>query len=282
MNMATPGVPAKAVAPERLAPEPAALGPEPTTLRPETTALGPEPASPSPEPAALGKINFRPDGLVPVVVQDAASGEVLMLAYADGEALRRTLAEGKAWFYSRARRRLWLKGESSGNFQRVVEVRYDCDGDALLYRVLPQGPACHTGQRSCFYRGWQVAPSVSTLERLTEEERAAREQAHPGIIMELYALLRQRLRELPAGSYTADLFRQGPDRLLQKVGEEAVEVILAGKGSDRSRLIGEVADLCFHLLAFLAYTEVSPGEIWAELARRRAVTPERATPRAER
>ncbi len=191
---------------------------------------------------AVENVRFDEAGLVPVVAQDAATGDVLTLAYANREALEKTLATGEAHFYSRSRRELWRKGETSGNTQRVVEVRLDCDGDALLYRVEPRGPACHTGERSCFFttlagEGVGVATEGSDGTSLgTMVERLAGTNA-------------QRHREMPQGSYTAGLIRRGPERLAQKVGEEAVEVVIAALRDDR--LAEETADLVYHLLVLL-------------------------------
>jgi phosphoribosyl-AMP cyclohydrolase / phosphoribosyl-ATP pyrophosphohydrolase len=191
---------------------------------------------------AVENVRFDDGGLVPVVAQDATTGDVLTLAYANREALERTLATGEAHFYSRSRQELWRKGETSGNTQRVVEVRLDCDGDAVLYRVEPRGPACHTGERSCFFttlagEGVGVATEGSDGTSLgTMVERLA-------------GTIAQRHREMPQGSYTAGLIRRGPERLAQKVGEEAVEVVIAALRDDR--LAEETADLVYHLLVLL-------------------------------
>jgi phosphoribosyl-ATP pyrophosphohydrolase/phosphoribosyl-AMP cyclohydrolase len=182
---------------------------------------------------------FDQNGLVPVVAQDAATGDVLTLAYANREALEKTLASGEAHYYSRSRSELWRKGATSGNTQRVVEVRLDCDGDALLYRVEPRGPACHTGEQSCFYtalEGEGVAISDDEAGFGTMVERLA-------------GTIAQRHREMPEGSYTAGLIQQGTQRLAQKVGEEAVEVVVAALGDER--LAEETADLVYHLLVLL-------------------------------
>jgi phosphoribosyl-ATP pyrophosphohydrolase/phosphoribosyl-AMP cyclohydrolase len=184
-------------------------------------------------------VEFDQNGLVPVVAQDAATGDVLTLAYANREALEKTLASGEAHYYSRSRSELWRKGATSGNTQRVVEVRLDCDGDALLYRVEPHGPACHTGEQSCFYtrlEGEGVGLADGEVGFGTMVERLA-------------GTIAQRHREMPEGSYTAGLIRQGTDRLAQKVGEEAVEVVVAALGNER--LAEESADLVYHLLVLL-------------------------------
>ena len=177
--------------------------------------------------------------LMPVVVQDADSGIVLMLAYADDEALRRTRETGEAWFWSRSRRELWRKGATSGNTLAVVEIRDDCDGDALLYRVQPAGPVCHTGAESCF------APW-------------------------LWRVIRERQETRPEGSYVVGLLDAGPTAAAQKVGEEGVEVALAGVGESDARLIEELADLWFHSYVLLAARGLGPAAVEAELARRHA------------
>ncbi|MBX5464535.1 MAG: imidazole glycerol phosphate synthase subunit HisF [Clostridia bacterium] len=194
-------------------------------------------------PVDPGAVRWDERGLCPVVVQEADSGRLLMLAWADREALRRTLEEGRAWFWSRSRGRLWRKGEGSGHEQRVLEVSMDCDGDALLYRVLPQGPACHLGTPSCW--GDPPATWLDDLERLLDA----------------------RLRDLPPGSYVAGLARRGAARLRQKVGEEAVEVVLAA-AEGRRRLVEEGADLLFHLLLLLRSEGVAWSELLAELRQR--------------
>jgi phosphoribosyl-ATP pyrophosphohydrolase/phosphoribosyl-AMP cyclohydrolase len=184
-------------------------------------------------------VEFDQNGLVPVVAQDVATGDVLTLAYANREALEKTLSSGEAHYYSRSRSELWRKGATSGNTQRVVEVRLDCDGDALLYRVEPRGPACHTGERTCFYttlEGEGVGSSDGEVGFGTMVERLA-------------GTIAQRHREMPEGSYTARLIQLGTDRLAQKVGEEAVEVVVAALGDER--LAEETADLVYHLLVLL-------------------------------
>jgi len=200
------------------------------------------------------QIHWDECGLVPVVVQDARDGQVLMLAYTNAEALARTLKTGKAWFWSRSRGELWHKGATSGNQHEVVEVRYDCDQDALLLRVKPAGPACHTGQRSCFYRRLPGSPegegeAGSVLDRLwaTIQER----KAHP--------------RE---GSYTWRLLAAGQTEILKKVGEEAIELLIAAQHEGDERLVYELADLAYHALVLLAARNLSWTDVAAELERR--------------
>lgn len=200
-------------------------------------------------------LRFDDRGLLPVVVQDAGSGAVLMLAYANREAVEKTLTTGQAHFWSRSRQSLWKKGETSGNTLQVLEVTADCDGDALLVRALPAGPACHRGTRSCF------EPNPARLEL--------------GWLAEVLA---SRQGADPETSYTARLLARGVERIAQKVGEEGVETAIAavsaavrgpGEGDERRKaLIGEASDLIYHLLVLLQATGVDPAEIKDELIRR--------------
>jgi len=192
-------------------------------------------------------------GIVPVVVQDT-KGEVLTLAYMDREALRRTLETGYAHYYSRSQGRVRMKGEVSGNVQRVREVRIDCDSDALLFIVEQKGPACHTGNYSCFYR------------KLGEPERVLPMDYSLTILRELEELIRTRKEKPVEGSYTSRLFREGRERIYKKFGEEAIEILVA---ETREGLIYETADMLYHLLVLLIYNDVTLGEVMAELRRRR-------------
>jgi phosphoribosyl-ATP pyrophosphohydrolase/phosphoribosyl-AMP cyclohydrolase len=201
-------------------------------------------------PEMPGKIHFDDNGLVPVVAQDADTGEVLMLAYANREAVEKSIETGEAFYYSRSRGELWRKGETSGNTQRVVEVRLDCDGDALLYRIEPRGPACHTGERSCFFTLLAGALLAGSDEEVPDLGRTLTRLA--GTIVE-------RRREMPEGSYTAKLFERGTGYVAQKVGEEAVEVVVAALEGDL--LAEETADLLYHLLVLLEERGVSVGEV---------------------
>jgi phosphoribosyl-ATP pyrophosphohydrolase/phosphoribosyl-AMP cyclohydrolase len=175
--------------------------------------------------------------LTPAIVQDARDGRVLMLAWMDGEALRRTRETGEAWFWSRSRQRLWHKGETSGNTLEVVELRDDCDGDALLLRVRPAGPVCHTGSLSCF------APW-------------------------LWRRVAERAKDRPAGSYVSKLLAQGAAACARKVGEEGVEAALAGAAESDERVVEEVADLWFHTYVLLAARGLDPAQVEAALERR--------------
>ncbi len=195
--------------------------------------------------SALEGIHYDASGLVPIVAQDAETGEVLMLAYASREAVERTIETGEAHYHSRSRGELWRKGETSGNTQRVVDVRLDCDGDALLYRVEPAGPACHTGERSCFFTPL-VGPDGETPNLARTLTRLA------GIIS-------GRHREMPEGSYTTKLLNRGVGYTAQKVGEEAVEVVVAALEGER--LGEETADLLYHLLVLLEERGVGGEEV---------------------
>lgn len=206
----------------------------------------------------LPEIRWGADGLVPVVIADATTGAVLTLAHANREALERTLTTRSTWLWSRSRAELWNKGATSGNTQRVVSITVDCDGDALLYRVIPEGPACHTGAVSCFTRtlplegaedtpdGAAFASAIATLARTI-----ASRKAHP-----------------VEGSYTAKLFAGGVDRIGKKIGEEATEVVIAAKNDDRAELVWETADLLYHTLVILAERGVALDQVGAELSRR--------------
>lgn len=176
------------------------------------------------------------DGLVPAIIQDADSHVVLMLGFMNPEALERTRKEGKVTFYSRSKRRLWTKGEESGNFLHVVEILEDCDRDTLLIKARPAGPVCHTGSDTCFQ---EVNPGAGTSEELA-------------FIGQLQTLIHDRKALMPEDSYTTSLFREGINRIAQKVGEEAVELIIEAKDENDNLFLGEAADLLYHLLVLLA------------------------------
>ncbi|WP_424949503.1 bifunctional phosphoribosyl-AMP cyclohydrolase/phosphoribosyl-ATP diphosphatase HisIE [Deinococcus sp.] len=203
----------------------------------------------------LSEVNFGPDGLVPVVTQDAETGAVLMQAYASREALEHTLATRQGTYYSRSRQELWIKGLTSGHVQRVLSVALDCDGDSLLYRVRQTGPACHTGAYSCFYTPLmeEEAPATPTLDTVLER---------------VYATIEERLSTLPEQSYVARLHAGGLDRVLKKIAEESGEVLLAAKNRDAAELATEVADLLFHTLFAMAEVGVTPAEVAAVLEAR--------------
>ena len=194
---------------------------------------------------------FDASGLLPVIAQDRDSGDVLMLAWANAEAIARTAETGLAHFWSRSRKALWQKGETSGNALRVVEARADCDNDALLLVVEPAGPACHTGTRTCF---GETSPTAA------------------GMPFELARVVRERAQAKPEESYTARLLAKGQAAVLKKIGEEATEVVLAAAAESDTRLAEESADLLFHLLVALHQRGVPLSRVMEELRRRRAAS----------
>lgn len=195
------------------------------------------------------KVQFGSDGLIPAIVRDSRTGEVLTLAYMNEEALRLTEESGESWFWSRSRQELWHKGETSGNRQKVVAIRADCDQDAIVLDVEPLGPACHTGATSCF---GETSRSTGHLE-----------------VAQLIELLKLRNVERPEGSYSTYLFQEGLDKILKKVGEEATEVVIAAKNGERERIVSEIADLVFHLSVLMVEKGLDPSEVNAELEGRR-------------
>jgi phosphoribosyl-AMP cyclohydrolase / phosphoribosyl-ATP pyrophosphohydrolase len=194
----------------------------------------------------LARAKFNSDGLIPAVVQDAGTREVLMVAYMNEEALRLTLEKGETYFYSRSRKTLWHKGETSGNLQKVQHVALDCDFDTVLVEVAPLGPACHTGSYSCF----EVQPGFG------------------GSVQQLYDLIATRKETRPEGSYTTKLFNEGIDKIVKKLGEEAVETVIAAKNDSSERIVEETADLLFHLMVTLVEKGVTLDEIREELQKR--------------
>jgi phosphoribosyl-ATP pyrophosphohydrolase/phosphoribosyl-AMP cyclohydrolase len=214
----------------------------------------------------ISKLRFDKEGLIPVIVQEWGSGEVLMLAYQNREALEHTLATGSTWFFSRSRQELWHKGATSGHYQKVKAIYYDCDADTLLIQVVQQGRACHENFHSCFH--YRVdREKGTTMEEDSREQGQARHLGHTmGSLREIVA---QRQKELPEGSYTTYLFRQGLDKILKKFGEEATEVIIAAKNQDQEELVYETADLLYHLIVLLTAKGVSLERIRRELDKRR-------------
>ena len=204
------------------------------------------------------EIKLDGKGLVPAIAQDAETGQVLTHAYMSPESLRRTLESGQAWFYSRSRQELWHKGATSGNYLNVKEIWVDCDGDTVLLKVDPTGPACHTGHMSCFFTRVEEEPS--------SYQHA---EGEVGVLEELYAVIRERQQTMPEGSYTARLIKEGVPRVAQKVVEEAGETAIAATQEERGTLTREVADLLYHTLVLLAASEVSPEAVWRELRSRR-------------
>jgi phosphoribosyl-AMP cyclohydrolase / phosphoribosyl-ATP pyrophosphohydrolase len=209
----------------------------------------------------LSAVKFGADGLVPVVTQESRSGDILMVAQANRDALDRTLSTGLAHYFSRSRGALWRKGETSGHVQRVTEVRLDCDGDAVLYRVEQTGPACHTGARTCF--STVISRTDGQADRNVSEE-------DPGghVLSRLARTIASRAGQRPQGSYTAELLAGGVGKASQKVGEEAVEVVVAANSEDDNRLASEAADLLYHLLVLLQARGVPLDAVLRELEQR--------------
>ena len=227
-------------------------------MRPPASASGRDPAANTIDPA---QVRFDGQGLVPAIVQDAVTGAVLMLAYMDREALEATVRTREVHFHSRSRGRLWRKGETSGNVLHLVDLDLDCDADALLVRVHPAGPACHTGKATCF------GPAEDTLATF---------------LSRLAALLRERRRDLPQGSFTADLFRAGVPAIAAKLREEAEEAAVAYEGEGRDRAIAELTDLLYVMLVLATDLDVTPDEVRASLEAKRAAVGARRAGREAR
>ncbi len=214
-----------------------------------------------------GDLRFDANGLMPAIVQDILNGQVLMHAYMNAEALDRTLQTGVAHYYSRSRQCLWRKGEQSGHVQRVREILYDCDADTLLLKVDQEVAACHTGSRSCFFRGLPVR-GVRGEETSGQPSATGWVNAGLDVLSVVSDRILDRKAVAPEGSYVASLFAQGRDQILKKILEESAEVLTASKDDDRARLVYEMADLWFHTLVLLAERGIRPEEIAQELARR--------------
>ncbi|TVP85535.1 MAG: bifunctional phosphoribosyl-AMP cyclohydrolase/phosphoribosyl-ATP diphosphatase HisIE [Acholeplasmataceae bacterium] len=202
-------------------------------------------------------IKYDQNGLVPVIVQEANTGLVLMLAYMNEEALTKTIQTEVAHYYSRSRQLIWMKGETSGNIQQVKALHVDCDQDTLLLKIVQDGVACHTNHLSCFFEAWL-------------EERQP--QGNLGIIRELEAVILNRNRHPIEGSYTSHLLEKGLDKILKKVGEEATEVVIAAKSQDQSELVYETADLIYHMLTLLVKQGIPWSAVETELDKRRQMT----------
>ena len=202
----------------------------------------------------INKLKFERDGLIPAVVVDAYSKKVLTLAYMSRESLEISMQKELACFYSRSRKELWLKGETSGNYQHIVSITADCDMDALTVVVEKDGPACHTGTDSCF---------TNTLFESGERREFS--------VDLLYGLLEDRKQRLPEGSYTTYLFQKGLDKILKKIGEESAEVIIAGKDKDKKETVYEIADLAYHVMVLMVEMGISVEDIRSELASRHII-----------
>ncbi|MDR5659750.1 bifunctional phosphoribosyl-AMP cyclohydrolase/phosphoribosyl-ATP diphosphatase HisIE [Serpentinicella sp. ANB-PHB4] len=202
----------------------------------------------------IEEIQFNRDGLVPAIVQESKTKEVLMLAYMNEASLRKTIETKKTWFWSRSRGQLWNKGESSGHFQHVKSIKYDCDGDTLLVEVDQVGVACHTGEKNCFFKDLMKADEEKNID-IT-------------ILEKVYNVIKDRKENPKEGSYTNYLFEKGIDKILKKVGEENAEVIIAAKNPEKEELVYEASDLMYHLFVLLNEREIPLEEIYKELAKR--------------
>ena len=202
-------------------------------------------------------IQLDEKGLVPAIAQNAETGEVIMLGYMSRGSLKRTLEGEDVWFYSRSRSDLWHKGEVSGNHMKVKSAALDCDGDAVLLQVEPDGPICHTGNPTCFFTPLEELPDFAHSDK------------GPGIVEELFTVIQDRKRDMPEGSYTTRLFREGVDRISQKVVEEASETAIAAVKRDTDHVVREAADLVYHTLVLLSASGARPEDVWDELRRRR-------------
>lgn len=202
----------------------------------------------------LNEIKFDEKGLVPAIVQDFRTGEVLMMAYMNREAVEKTLSSGKANYFSRSRNKPWLKGETSGHFQYIKGIYYDCDMDTILLKVEQVGAACHTGERSCFFREIETPFSVDV--------------ATSSILDKVHGVILERKSNPGERSYVSSLFTKGADTILKKIGEEAAELLISGKGGNRDEVIHEMADLWFHTLVLLGHLDISPEQVYGELKRR--------------
>lgn len=220
------------------------------------------------ETLGLGDMKFDAEGLIPAVVQQHDTGEVLMVAWMNAESLARTCETRKTWFWSRSRQKYWMKGEESGNTQEVRELRYDCDADTLLVLVDAAGPACHTGESTCFYRSL-CGEGGAARAAVTAGAGGAAAPRIGDVLDELFAVIESRRDASAEESYTAKLLQGPADKLLKKIGEEATEVVIAAGVHDRDQLRYEAADLVYHLLVTLAREGLTPADLAAELAKRR-------------
>jgi len=212
----------------------------------------------------ISQLKFDGQGLIPAIVQDASTGKVLTLAYMNREAFELSLQHRETYFWSRSRGELWHKGETSGNTQKIVRVDLDCDGDSLIFSVEPRGPACHTGQESCFHHELFKAASEAPPTLGTEVGRPE----FSAVVEQLLRVIKNRKEEMPEGSYTTYLFTQGLDKILKKIGEESAETIIAAKNKSKAELTVESADLLYHLLVLFVNEGLEVEDVWAELEKR--------------
>ncbi|MEW6730240.1 MAG: bifunctional phosphoribosyl-AMP cyclohydrolase/phosphoribosyl-ATP diphosphatase HisIE [Acidobacteriota bacterium] len=214
----------------------------------------------------IQSLKFDEQGLIPAIVQHSRTNEILTLAYMNAESLARTLQTGQTWFWSRSRQELWHKGATSGNYQHIVDIKIDCDGDALIVLVDPEGPACHLGEDTCFHRNLSESEYDRRQKGVSIVNQSSMEL---GILLdELYRLIEDRKEKRPEGSYTTYLFNAGLDKILKKVGEECAETIIAAKNRTAPQLTAEISDLIYHLLVLMSECDVRLKDIFNELKQR--------------
>lgn len=215
----------------------------------------------------IQNLKFDERGLIPAVVQDHKTNEILMLAYMNAESLQQTLQTGETHFWSRSRNELWHKGATSGNTQRVMDIRIDCDSDALIVKVDPNGPACHTGEQTCFFRDASQTETITTAQ--PGVSLVGVDSLELGIVLNnLYTLIAERNEQRPEGSYTTYLFNSGLDKILKKIGEESAETIIAAKNGSPKEMSSEISDLLYHLLVLMVERDVKLKDIQFELKSR--------------
>lgn len=218
----------------------------------------------------IDEIKFDEKGLVPAIAQEASTGEVLMLACMNKEAVEKTLSTGRAHYFSRSRKRLWLKGETSGNFQDVESVYYDCDADAILLLVRQTGVACHTGERTCFFR--RLDKKESRPPMIGFNPMIGFSPSTPSVITEVYKVILERKKASPEKSYVASLYAGGLKKIAAKIEEEAKELIEAAEKKDKKEIVRELADLWFHTLVLLGYKDIDIEAVYGELSKRFGVS----------
>ena len=212
---------------------------------------------------SLEDLKFDENGLIPAIIQDIKTDEVLMMAYMNEKSLQNTIRTGRTCFWSRSRQELWWKGETSGNIQEVEEIKYDCDGDTLLIKVEQTGGACHTGHKSCFYR----SIDKSAAPEKVFDPNEAYDNTH--VVEELYDVIDDRKNNPNPDSYTSSLYEKGENAFLKKLGEEATEIVMAAKDNEVDEIIYETADFIYHLLVVLVYHDISLEKVVKELKNRR-------------
>lgn len=223
----------------------------------------------------IDQLKYDEKGLIPAITQDYRTDEVLMLAYMNREAVEKTMETGRVHYYSRSRQSLWLKGETSGHFQNVKSISFDCDSDTLLLKVEQIGAACHTGHRSCFFRKMEAGANIEAKDDASDNPTVNAEKANqaqsagPEVLKAVYDVIADRVVNPKEGSYTNYLLEKGLDKILKKIGEETSEVIIAAKNNSQSETCYEIADLLYHIMVMMVKQGMTLGDIYAELDKRR-------------